>query len=85
MTNNYKQDQLDAKNDSTGILTDDVNVNLFLTHDGCLEREKQQKRSTPIIDNEEECILGTIWSQIRHRGRTSEYLEGKKTRWTSKG
>ena len=37
VTNDYERDQLDAGNNKSDALTDDINVNLLLTHGGCLE------------------------------------------------
>ena len=49
MTDDCEQDQLNARKHGLNALTDDVNVNLVLTHDECLEK-KAVKRSASIVD-----------------------------------
>ena len=36
VTNNYEGDQLGTENEGRSVPTDDINVNLFLAHGGCL-------------------------------------------------
>ena len=59
-------DQLDARNDSTGVLTDDINVNLILTHGGFLE-----EISVSIVDDGvKKCISSSIRPQVHRQGQT---------------
>ena len=80
VTNDWERDRIDARNDSAGALTDDINVDLFFTHSGFLD-----KGSVSIVDDgERECISSTIQPQIRRRGRTSRYFRRKRTPWVSR-